>query len=197
MKIGYYIQGDTDEAFLKGLARRWCPLAELAPGKFRGSSRESFRREIKKALIDLKNDKQCHILVVLTDADANTWREVKRREFAKIPIECQHISIFGVADRNIECWLALDRQKLAQELACNIQNIPENDPSGFVKRLFGLGQRDIEKEIAKERVQSFVFSAPLKTWIENSGSFKDFYDQARRLAIQNHCQMPNELEAET
>ena len=79
MKIGYYVQGDMDEAVLQGLARRWCPDAELAEGRFRGSSGESFRREIRKSLMDLKNDKECDFLVMLTDADTNRWRDVKRR----------------------------------------------------------------------------------------------------------------------
>ena len=29
MRIGYYVQGDADEAVVKGLADRWCPGAEL------------------------------------------------------------------------------------------------------------------------------------------------------------------------
>ena len=49
MKIGYYVQGDTDEAVVWGLAKRWCPDAELAEGRFRGASKESFRREIANA----------------------------------------------------------------------------------------------------------------------------------------------------
>ena len=56
MKIGCYVQGAADEAFVHGLAERWCPDAELAEGKFRGSSRESFRREIEKALLDLRRN---------------------------------------------------------------------------------------------------------------------------------------------
>ncbi|MBI1928103.1 hypothetical protein HYR99_28145 [Candidatus Poribacteria bacterium] len=65
MKIGYYVQGDTDEAFVWGLVKRWCPKAVLAKGKFRGSDKVSLRREIKKALIDLKDEKACDILVML------------------------------------------------------------------------------------------------------------------------------------
>ena len=55
MKIGYYVQGDADEAVVWGLAKRWCPDAELAEGQFRGASKESFRREIAKSLMDLKS----------------------------------------------------------------------------------------------------------------------------------------------
>ena len=196
MKIGYYVQGDADEAFIRGLAQRWCPAVELAPGKFRGASRESFRREIKNALIALKNAQECHILVVLTDSDVNPWRDIKRREWGKVPLECQDITVFGVADRNIECWMAIDRQKLAQEFDCLVEDIPVGDPSGFVKRRFGLGLRDIDKDRAKERVKNFVATAPLKTWIENSDSFDDFYRQVRTLAIQQQCVIPNERETD-
>ena len=42
MKIGYCVQGTTDEAFVRGLVQRWCPEAELAPGKFRGSREGRF-----------------------------------------------------------------------------------------------------------------------------------------------------------
>ena len=95
MKIGYYVQGDTDEAVVWGLARRWCPDAALAPGRFRGSSKESFRRELRKALMDLAGRQACDVVVVLTDADVNAWRDVKTRETAKIPDEYGHLILFG------------------------------------------------------------------------------------------------------
>ena len=88
MKIGYYVQGTTDEAFVHGLANRWCPEADLAPGKFRGSSRISFRREIAKALWDLRDDKRCDVLVVLTDSDVTPWRAVKQREWEQEEAIC-------------------------------------------------------------------------------------------------------------
>ena len=194
MKIGYYVQGDTDEAVVKGLAKRWCPDAELAEGQFRGASRESFRREIAKSLWALKYQ-GCDILVVLTDADANPWRDVKRRESDRIPEDCKHLTLFGVADRNIECWLAIDRGALARELKCREEEIPTDDPSNFVKRRFGLTDRDTRQN-AKARVCDYVAQASLRTWIEGSDSFADFYEEARDLATQNECSIPNERERE-
>lgn len=194
MKIGYYVQGDTDEAVVWGLAKRWCPDAELEEGRFRGASRQSFRREIFKSLMDLKSDKGCDILVVLTDADANLWRDVKNRESDKIPAECKHLTLFGVADRNIECWLAIDRGALARELGCNVEDISINDPSGFVKRRFGLSVRDMDRANAKARVRDYVAQASLRSWVEGSDSFEDLYEEARRLAVQNECPIPNERE---
>ena len=195
MKIGYYVQGDIDEAVVKGLAKRWCPDAEVEEGQFRGASKESLRGEIAKSLTYLKSYKRCDILVVLTDADANRWRDVKRRESDRIPEDCQHLTLFGVADRNIECWLAIDRSALARELECQVEEIPTDDPSNFIKRRFELTERD-KKQNAKARVCDYVAQASLKTWIEGSDSFEDFYEQARDLATQNACSIPNERERE-
>ncbi len=195
MKIGYYVQGAADEAFVHGLTERWCPQAEMAPGKFRGSSKESFRRDIENALWDLRDDKRCDVLVVLTDSDVAPWREVKRREWNRVPADCRHLCVFGVAERNIECWLAIDRDALAQELGCPPQDIPHDDPSGFVDRGFGLRLRDFARQEAKDRLSRFVAQAPVKSWIEGSVSFEDFYRDARALAARIRCEMPNELEA--
>lgn len=192
MKIGYYVQGDADEAVIRGLKQRWCPNAELAQGKFRGNSGESFKREISKSLRALKYE-GCDILVVLTDADANPWRDVKRRESAKIPTDCEHLTLFGVADRNIECWLAIDRVALACELKCSVEDIPSDNPSRFVKRNFGLTDRD-KKQGAKARVRDYVARTSLRSWLAESDSFQDFYDEARRLAVQNKCSIPDEWE---
>ena len=197
MKIGYYVQGGMDEAVVRGLARRWCSGAELVAGPFRGRSGQSFRREIKKSLIDLMDDKECEFLVVLTDADTNRWRHVKSRESSKVPEQCRHLTLFGVADRNIECWLAADRGALAGELGCRQEEIPTppDDPSGFVKRHFGLNDRT-RREAARKRVSDYVAGASLKPWIDGSPSFESFYDDARALAQRAECpSFPNEQEA--
>lgn len=180
-----------DEAVVRGLAERWCPGAELAEGRFRGSSRESFRRETRKALHDLKDSKACDALVVLTDANVYRWQDVKRRESRRVPDDCRHLTLFGVADRNVECWLAADRGALAAELGCRAEEIPTGDPSDFVKRRFGLKDRE-GKEAARTRVREYVVRAPLGSWIRASDSFADFHDGARRLAKRTGCAIPNE-----
>ena len=142
--------------------------------------------------MDLK-DKECDFLVVLTDADSNRWQQVKRRERDKVPKDCRHLTLFSVADRNVECWLAIDRPALADALGCGIDDIPEDDPSGFVKRRFGLTDRGRMRE-GQERVRDFMVETSLRPWIEGSDSFEDFYRDARDLAVQNRCPFPNELE---
>jgi len=196
MKIGYYVQGTADEAFVRGLAQRWCPQAEFAEGRFRGMSGESHRREMPKELVDLRDRHHCDVLVILTDSDTADWREVKRREWNRVPQDCQYMSIYGVADRNIECWLAIDRQMLANELGCQANDIPDGNPSGFVKMQFKFAQRSETSQTTKDRIREFVANLPrLKSWIENSKSFEDFYNQIRRLGSQRGCQIPNELDA--
>ncbi len=196
MRIGYVVQGDADEAVVRGLVDRWCQTAESVRGMFRGQSGESLRRELPKALHALRDQMQCDLLVVLTDADNDRWQDVKRREWTRVPADCQDICLFGVADRNIECWLAADRNALSEELGCSETDIPREDPSGFVKRRFGLGQRDDSRENAKQRIARFVAAAPLKNWISNAPSFNDFYQSARALAGQRRCEIPNELQVD-
>ena len=106
------------------------------------------------------------------------------------------MTVFGVAERNIEWWLAIDRNALARELQCREADIPTEEPdlSGFVKRCFGLTDRD-ERQRAKERVCNYVLLASLMPWIGGSSSFGDFYVGARSLAAQSGCSLPNELEA--
>ena len=195
MRIGYYVQGAMDESVVRGLAKRWCPDAELAEGRFRGSSGESFRREIHRTLMGLKDGKECDVLVVLTDADANPWRAVKTRESSRIPKDCEHLTLFGVADRNIECWLAIDRGALASELGCCVEEIPvlPKDPSGFVKGGFDRRARNRGQDV-QECVSDYVERASLRSWIEGSDSFGDFYEDARSLALLTKCPFPNERE---
>ena len=192
MRIGYFVQGWMDEAFVKGLARRWCPDAKMERGQFRGRSGESLRREIKKTLLDLFENRACEVLIVVTDCDVAEWREIKRAEFEKVPDQLRAFTAFGVTDRNIESWLTLDRIYFAKETGCSPLEIPKWDPSGFVKKVMNRGMHG--KEDTKERVINFVAGAVLRTWINNSDSFEDFYEQCRDLAQEKKCAFPNERE---
>ncbi len=195
MKIGYIVQGTADEAFVAGLARRWCNDAELLRGQFRGRSGLSLRRELKKAITALAMYKSCDAIVVLTDSDKDDWKAVKSREWKKIPQEYQHMTVFGVAENNIECWLSIDRRALAHELSCQPDDIPKDDPSGFIKRKLGIGKRDQLRQEAKSRIEKFIFKVDMKPWIDDSKSFKSFYEDIRGLAQRKQqCSIPNELE---
>ena len=77
-----------------------------------------------------------------------------------------------------------------------MEDIPADEPhlSGFVKRRFGLTDRDT-REDAKGRMCKYVLQASLRVWIRGSRSFGDFYDEVRGWAARNGCPLPNELEA--
>jgi hypothetical protein len=189
LKIGFFVQGDADQAFVDGLRLRWCPEAVLEAGQFRGSGGISLRRELPKAIRALKL-KGCDVVVVLTDCDEADWRDVRRREGEKIPPDCRHLTVFGVADRNIECWLALDTEELSRALACEPAEIPRDDPSGFVKRGFGLTDRD-RKADGIRRISEFVRTCGMRRWLSEP-SFEAFYESARDFSQRSGCKLPNE-----
>ncbi len=192
MKIGFYVQGAADEALIVGLRNRWCPDAELFRGPFRGKSRVSHKRDFRITLTKLRDSMQCEILLILTDSDQFPTRDVKRQDWGRVPEEFRHMCVHGVADRNIECWLAADPEALARELDCEASAIPGDNPDGFVKKRFGIEERGQGQAQAKDRIAGFVKTAPLKTWIQNSPSFAAFYDEVRRLSQQSGCDIPNE-----
>jgi len=191
LKIGYYVQGTVDEAFVCGVVDRYCPHAKMQEGLKRGRSKETLRREIKKALTDLVNYKSCDYVVVLTDSDELNWQEVYKNEWEKVPEQYKHLTVFGVADRNIECWLALDHPALAQELGCSVAAIPLDNPSGFIKRKFGLTSRDAVNE-GKRRIREFVTRAPFHSWLATDKSFEHFWNQIWMLSKHGDCLIPNE-----
>ncbi|MCS6863277.1 MAG: hypothetical protein NZT92_23465 [Abditibacteriales bacterium] len=128
--------------------------------------------------------KNADVIVFLTDANDRDWRQVKREEQGRIPPEYRDISLVGVADRNIVCWIAADPVYLSPE------DLQVADPEGIFERAMGITTFDKkESEIA-----TIVRGAPLRNWIAQSESFADFYDDARALSQRQGCSMPNERE---
>jgi hypothetical protein len=189
MKIGFAVQGSTDRAFVTGLRDRWCPDADLQEGAFRGSTGLSLRRELAKICRDLFNEKGCDLIVFLSDADVADWREVQRHEVAKLPDGLSGFAVYGMADRNIECWLCADPHYVARETARNADDFRVHDPKGAFESGLGIN-RDEKRE---ERVSALVSNAPvdvLKNWMRNP-SFEDFYDQLWAFSRRRGCQIEN------
>lgn len=185
MKIGFCVEGAVDRAFIRGLGNRFCPRAELEAGEFRGKTGLSLRRELEKMLSALFERRDCNYVVVLTDSNDNAWNTVFANEWPKVPQKYWHKTIYGVAERNIECWIRLDRNDLAKELHCNVDKLNADDPSDFVKNAFGFGSGD--NITAEERIANFVKNANLRIWRDNSRSFSNFVDQIREKARQEDC----------
>lgn len=186
MSIGYSVEGSTDRAFIKGLHRRWLPSAKLVEGAFRGTS---IRREIPKICLELTH-KGVEAIIFLTDANLQPRREVKQRESQYVPVKYQHLTIYGVADRNIECWLAADREYLAQQIRITPKELDVTDPKDVIEHAMGITSYD-KKE---EEIVAIVISAPIRNWLNNSRSFEEFYEEARSLSKRLNQPIPNERE---
>lgn len=186
MKIGYAVQGATDRAFLRGLGQRWCPDAELVEGAFRGSTGLALRRELAKICEDLLHHKQCSAVIILSDSDSQNWRDVHRSEVAKLPQERKALVVYGIADRNIECWLCADSAYVATKADCTVDSLKVDDPKTVFERAMGVS-RDDRKE---DSIIALVVEAPvdvLKTWYATSESFEHFYKQLRAVGTQLKC----------
>jgi len=189
MSIGYSVEGSTDRAFLEGLRQRWYPGAALVEGSFRGASRISLRRDVPKICRELAH-KGARVIVFLTDANKQDWRRVKQRESKFVPVEFRHITLYGVANRNIECWLAADRDYLAQKLGISPKKLDVDDPKGVFEDALGVTRSDRKEE----EIALIVRDAPLLHWLERSRSFETFYEDVRLLSKQEGYHIPNERE---
>jgi hypothetical protein len=185
MSIGYSVEGSTDRAFVEGLRQRWCPGVILIEGAFRG---KSIRRAIPNICRELSH-KGASVIVFLTDANDQNWREVRRRESNLVPDEFRHVTLYGVADRNIECWLNSDRDYLAKRLGISPNELDVPDPQG----VFEAALRITDIEEREKEIASIVCDAPLHHWLARSPSFEAFYEDARRLSQQLQHPIRNEL----
>ena len=191
MSVGYSVEGATDRAFLEGLRMRWCPDAALIEGSFRGASGISLRRDIPRICQEL-DYKGARVIVFLTDANEEDWRQIKKRESDFVPVEFQHVTLYSVADRNIECWLAADGNYLARRLDVSPRALSVPDPKGVFERALGITSYDRKEE----EIASIVHDAPLRSWLRRSPSFEAFYGDARVLSKQEGHSIPNERERE-
>jgi len=185
MKIGYCVEGNTDRATLYGLKQRWCPHAQLIEGSFRGASGDSQRREIPKVCIELAV-KGAELIVFLRDANDEGWREVLTAYEGDCRPEHRHVTIFGVCDRNVECWLCADADWIAKKTGHQPNEFRVTDPKkAFEKALHITGFDRKEEEIAM-----LVQRAPLRNWLSNR-SFREFYERIWSKSKEKGCKIEN------
>lgn len=189
MSIGYSVEGATDRVFLEGLRQRWCPDGVLIEGSFRGDSGISLRRDIPRICLELDH-KEANVIVFLTDANEQNWRQVKRHESEFVPLEFRHVTLYGVAGRNVECWLAADRDYLAGRLNVSPEALDAPDPKGIIEQALGITSYDRKED----EIASIVRDAPVRNWLDRSPSFEAFYEDARVLSKQEEYPIPNERE---
>lgn len=188
MKIGYSVEGATDRALVRGLRERWCPYAELVEGHFRGTTGQSRRRELARICEELAL-KGADVLLLLSDANGRPWREVLREERALVPDLRHEQAIVAVADRNVECWLCADRGYVSATVGKPGAAFDVADPKGPLESALGITRANRQEP----QIASFVKEAPLHEWLKNE-SFRDFYEQARRMSQRLGCPIQNLLE---
>lgn len=193
MKIGYAGEDFGHRAFLEGLRRRWCPGAELIRGRTRGRSGISVRREVPMICLDLQV-KGADIVVFMTDANDDAWRNVLGRERSHVPSDFAHRVVCGVAARNVECWLVLDRPHAAQTMGVDESELDVGDPKPVVHRALGITTFDHKVEEIAEIVRTMRLGPALMRSDEAARSLKSLYDDVRDYAQQHGCFVPNELE---
>jgi hypothetical protein len=128
-------------------------------------------------------------MVFLTDANDRPWRDVQQDERDKFPPEWLPLTIHGVPDRNIECWLCAEPDWLGNQLGCGGGQFRVDDPKNAFESTMGIS-RDDRKEA---EISSLVRDAPLWRWLSKD-SFEDFYGQVRRMSLQLDCTIENLLD---
>lgn len=185
MRIGYSVEGSTDRALLNGLQQRWCPAATLVEGRFRGTSGISQTREIPNTCIELQS-KGADMIVFLRDANNEPWRDVLKAEHTRCRSDHQHLTIFGVCDRNIECWISADADWIGERTGRPAAEFRIPDPKNAFNaamRITGFDRRELE-------ISKLVAEAPLRNWLSNQ-SFESFYEALRSFAKLNNCDLEN------
>jgi len=185
MRIGYSVEGSTDRALLKGLQIRWCRDAELIEGRFRGSSGQSQRREIPNTCIELVF-KGADIIVFLRDANDEEWRAVLKGDQSRCGEVHKHLAVFGVCQRNVECWICADADWIAARTGKPASDFRIADPKRVFEHAMGISSFD-KKE---EEIASVVQDAPLQNWLSNR-SFEDFYNQLWQKSKELGCSIEN------
>jgi len=185
VKIGYCVEGSTDEALLEGLRRRWCPHATLEKGQFRGTTGQSQRREIPKICFELQS-KGVNLIVFLRDANNEAWRDVLKADTARCPGIYTYLAVFAVCDRNVECWLCSDAGWLASQFHCEAAEFRVDDPKRRFQRIIGVTALDRKHE----EIATLVKEAPLYRWLQNK-SFEQFYDSLWQKSKELGCEIEN------
>jgi hypothetical protein len=189
LKIGYSVEGSTDVALIKGLAKRWCPYAETIEGKCRGRAAPSRRRDMLSICLELAS-KNVDLIVFLTDSndhDPNAWKTVVKQEEARLPNEYAHLTVFGVCQQNVECWLCADADWLSTKTSRWPEEFRMPDPKRAFESALGIQARDRKEE----EISALVQEAPLHNWLRNR-SFEDFYDRLwQKSKTFDGCDMEN------
>lgn len=126
------------------------------------------------------------MIIFLRDVNNENWREVLKADEARCRAEHKHLTIFGVCDRNVECWLCADADWIAKETGHQPNEFCVADPKDPFEEAMGITRLD-KKE---EEIAAMVRRAPLKNWFSNR-SFKEVYERVWDKSKERGCQIEN------
>jgi len=194
-KIGVIYQDRNSLGFLRGLRDRLkCEAELIEPPTVIGKTRQLPRRQARLAWMYFQQH-GVDLIVRFTDADGNRWAQVRRDELKVFPDSAHSICVCAVAVENVEDWLALDVEYIAELLHLTPSEL--RDPvhrSGRIKRALSRqrasaeGQSDITARIVSDAPRD-VF----RRWLEDS-ALRRFYEDCRAAATRVDCETPNELD---
>lgn len=123
---------------------------------------------------------------MLRDANNENWRDVQQADAKCCSPQHQQDAIFGVCDRNVECWLTADADYASVQTGRPAEDYRVDDPKTVFENAMGITSLD-RKEA---RIADFTRGAPLRAWLNNR-SFEDFYGQLRQKSKERNCQIEN------
>ena len=194
-KIGVIYQDANSLGFLCGLRDRLTCEAEFIPPPSRiGTTRDLRASSARLAWRSFKAQ-GADLVVRFTDSDQGSWQDVRRGGIRVVPPEGRSQWLCGVAVSNVEEWLCLDVDYIANAL--EIPRSELEDPAsrtGRVKRALRQARRGDED--ASEVAARLVREAPravFRRWLEDK-SLRRFYSDCRTAAARDNCDTPNELD---
>jgi hypothetical protein len=92
--------------------------------------------------------KGVELIVFLRDANNEDWRDVLEADEERCRSGHKHLTIFGVCDRNVECWLCADPDWIAHETQRQPTEFRVENPKDVFQEAIGIRGSDKEEEIA-------------------------------------------------
>ncbi len=126
-------------------------------------------------------------MVFLRDANNDSWREVLKKDEETCRPEHKHLAVFGVCDRNIECWICADSEWIAKRTGRSPSEFQGEDPKKAFESAMGISSRDRKEE----QIASIVQWAPLRNWMKSNSSFEDFYGHLWLKSKELGCSIEN------
>lgn len=200
--IGIIAEDKVQKAVARGFIERWCKGANIYDSyQISGSKiypRQSYRSNSSASSISSIVEicflnHSCDYVVILKDADETGHNVALQQLRPGVSNRIDYV-LLAIPDRNIECWLALDRHGVAELCRCSEESIPSTNPAAFIKgRLKSREDAESGWNIQNE-ISNYTKLVSLRSWLADA-SFKRFYSDVRAAASRRGCLIPDEYDS--